>query len=239
MNRLQHRWQGPGVESEPAEELRATLIEQALRLDLVSSERVIHEALPARFQRWFKPMLLPADVGRLVTWFLKQVRPGHASRAADVLSAAYDLEAHDLAEVRAAEGSVRRAVHPLAEWLALNGAAKLRSRRRHELALDVVHAFHLQSAGLEHLIPCIRYVLLNEQPRRAGSFARRNPKSARTRFRRFMINCSFFDSSTGEFQRSIRAPRGGHERHDARALSIASCKRSKSSGHQRDRCSRG
>src|SRR5512132_4292652 len=47
--------------------------------------------------------------------------------------------------------------------------------------------------------------------KRMCRFVRRNPKSARTRFRRFMINCSFFDSSTGGFQRSMRAPRGEHE----------------------------
>src|SRR5512132_4116116 len=47
--------------------------------------------------------------------------------------------------------------------------------------------------------------------KRMCRFVRRNPKSARTRFRRFMINCSLFDSSTRGFQRSMRAPRGGHE----------------------------
>ncbi|MEP7119653.1 MAG: hypothetical protein ABJE95_02040 [Byssovorax sp.] len=163
MNRLHHRWPEPGVESETAEELRAGLIEQVLRLDLVSSERVVHEALPALFALWLKPMLFSADIGRLVAWFLKQARPGHASLAADVLSAAYDREAYQSKDVGAAEGWIRPLVHPLAEWLTLNGAAELRSRRRHDLALDVVHAFHLQRAGLEQLVPCIRYVLLNEQ----------------------------------------------------------------------------
>lgn len=92
LRRLQHRRQEAGVESMPAKELHAALIEQVLRLDLASSERVVHEVLPALFFGWFKPMLVPADVDRLVAWFLKQARPGHASLAADVVSAAYNLE---------------------------------------------------------------------------------------------------------------------------------------------------
>lgn len=159
MDRLQHRWQGAGVESDAPEELRAALIAQVLHLELASSERVVHEVLAALFAGWFKPMLVPADVERIVSWFLKQARPGHASLAADVLSAAYDLDVYS-----PAQGSIGQAVHPLAEWLILNGAAELRSSRRHILALDVVHAVNSRGAGLEQLIPCIRYILLNEQP---------------------------------------------------------------------------
>jgi hypothetical protein len=171
MDRLQHRWQGAGVESRAPEELRAALIDQVLRLDLASSERLVHEVLPALFVGWSKPMLMSGDAERVVSWFLRQARPGHASLAADVVSAAYDLE-----EYFAEQRWIGEAVHPLAAWLILNGAAELRSSRRHALALNVVHAFHSRGAGLEQLIPCIRYILLSEQPLAWNHYPDRNAR---------------------------------------------------------------
>ncbi len=141
-----------------AELLRLALIERALSLDLEKSERTAHEVFTNLVEQWNKPMLTAPDLRRIADWFSKQARPGHASLAADILQAGYRLEDAP------SEGSMWQALHPLAEWLILNGSAELRSGRRNHLALDIVHALHFFGAQLAQLLPSIRYVLLNEKP---------------------------------------------------------------------------